>query len=1348
MKFKQLWHIFFVLALVSSISLVLSPALPTQRLAAAATIKPAKSTTQRLQQTNAQTIEGSPLRIVVNDDSSTAVYYNGVSQYFSNFAHGIFVWDNGQVYGPGQVPAGNAVNPWTTVSNELSGAGTATNPWVVRTTLRAITIGLVVETSYVNGDPFLNYTFHVSSPSYMSWSLFHAADLYTDGDDQGLPYVDPTTGDIGGTNPNSNFYQFFRPLTPATFFEENGYHDIWAAIGSSTAPGPGFLNRVNNSLIDNGAGLQWNGRGNAVIRDLSVFNSQPTLPCSLSDTVRGDDRFSASVTPASCAGDVDSNIQIGRYYGPTDGPGWIQNAQIGRTIAPTATLSVAAFDVRPGEETIVHFGGRTFTLEPAAGALHQSLFQIDVSQLLLPNKGSLTRNADNTIATITPLTPTHNRLVINRDTTGSGHRGEIRTISLHIIGLRPILLVAGLKPTTNIPDHIYEATDGSAGGDPYFGWSWDNTYDVRSGFILRPPRDGHNALDGGGRDLNNEINATKQMFGVAKVNVIGHSMGGLFGRAAALFDPQSIDRVMMVATPNEGSIAPDTILAACLLTHDVRSLPCQWFIRTSPAMAQMTTSHMPTWNSTHPAAAGVCYVDIAAVIQAGWPRTDGAVTEDSVHALPYTLDLPTIAVGGLANSHNLAKADNRFQDALRPFFVLDNNRYNNETCPSKQAQRSSNDEAVGGEPGMIPPATGTISTGQTQTATLLVDDVQSLNLSLGWQSSTANLQFSLLDPAGRLISATSAYSDVVYASGSFYGPGHTYAITNPRPGNWQVIVQATSTRPGGEPYVIGGQFYGGVQVSANPSSFANYTGRPLSISVLVSDTAAINGATVTATVSLFSDQASYTMSVITLLPQGAGRYVGSYLPAGEGSYYVNVYAGGRNSLRQNFLRLGSTMFQASAAAALSSSYRDRGYDNQGIGFYDELVVSATTTITDPGQYRLAAHLTTEAGVGLTYSSAAYNLTAGSQELALHFSGSDIGRVAADGPYQVRDLYLSRVVSEEIAIAILPIAYTTTAYSRYDWVRTDVALVGTASEQGIDTNANGLFDYLQVTTPLDVRVAAIYSANLSLTAPGGQVVIAAVLSSVQLLTGSNQLTFRFDGRVIGRSNLDGPYRLVNLNVWRGIRGEYATSIPLVLAATRPYLPADFDDGPALQCGNSFSDVPATNIFYSDIQYLACHNVVGGYHDGSFRPNSSSSRGQFAKVAVLAFGITPHNPSSPSFSDVPPSSVFYPYIEAAARQAVISGYPDGSFRANENISRAQVALIIQRARGYVLQSPPTPTFRDVQPSYYAYTAIETLAVRAIFSGANCTVGGGICFRPNEVIRRGELSKIVHRAMTIAP
>lgn len=179
-----------------------------------------------------------------------------------------------------------------------------------------------------------------------------------------------------------------------------------------------------------------------------------------------------------------------------------------------------------------------------------------------------------------------------------------------------------------------------------------------------------------------------------------------------------------------------------------------------------------------------------------------------------------------------------------------------------------------------------------------------------------------------------------------------------------------------------------------------------------------------------------------------------------------------------------------------------------------------------------------------------------------------------------------------------------------------------------------------------------------------------------------------------------------------------------------------------CTLSFPDVPSGNIFYADIRFLACRGVVNGFGDGSFQPNSNTRRGEFAKIIVRGFGIATYRPLTPTFLDVPTTNIFYPFIEAAARAGLVIG-GNGRFRPSDNITRAEVVVIIQRQQRYPVFTPTTPTFTDVPPDYFAYSTIETLVSVGIITGFTPTT-----FGPGAFIRRGELSRIVGRAIQLPP
>jgi len=88
------------------------------------------------------------------------------------------------------------------------------------------------------------------------------------------------------------------------------------------------------------------------------------------------------------------------------------------------------------------------------------------------------------------------------------------------------------------------------------------------------------------------------------------------------------------------------------------------------------------------------------------------------------------------------------------------------------------------------------------------------------------------------------------------------------------------------------------------------------------------------------------------------------------------------------------------------------------------------------------------------------------------------------------------------------------------------------------------------------------------------------------------------------------------------------------------------------------------------------LADGYPDGTFRPYDSVTRGQFVKMGVNGLGVKPVTPLSATFPDVLPSHIFFRYVEGAVASGLVGGFADGTFRAESVITRQQANSILGR------------------------------------------------------------------------
>lgn len=113
-------------------------------------------------------------------------------------------------------------------------------------------------------------------------------------------------------------------------------------------------------------------------------------------------------------------------------------------------------------------------------------------------------------------------------------------------------------------------------------------------------------------------------------------------------------------------------------------------------------------------------------------------------------------------------------------------------------------------------------------------------------------------------------------------------------------------------------------------------------------------------------------------------------------------------------------------------------------------------------------------------------------------------------------------------------------------------------------------------------------------------------------------------------------------------------------------------------NDFSDVSADKWYNNAVSTLSRMGVIGGYADGTFRPDAPISRAEFAKIAV---SFTQNNGSATYnyFTDVKTTDWFAPYVTAAKDAGLIEGYSDGSFKPESKITRAEACAIVNRTLG---------------------------------------------------------------------
>ena len=111
-------------------------------------------------------------------------------------------------------------------------------------------------------------------------------------------------------------------------------------------------------------------------------------------------------------------------------------------------------------------------------------------------------------------------------------------------------------------------------------------------------------------------------------------------------------------------------------------------------------------------------------------------------------------------------------------------------------------------------------------------------------------------------------------------------------------------------------------------------------------------------------------------------------------------------------------------------------------------------------------------------------------------------------------------------------------------------------------------------------------------------------------------------------------------------------------------------------NSFPDVNEDDWFNITVSSLANMGALSGYEDGTFRPNEPISRAELAAMAVRFYDTFEAEYEEGTFLDVDGDEWYADAIAAAEELGIIGGYPDGTVRPNNNITRAETCAIVNR------------------------------------------------------------------------
>ena len=208
------------------------------------------------------------------------------------------------------------------------------------------------------------------------------------------------------------------------------------------------------------------------------------------------------------------------------------------------------------------------------------------------------------------------------------------------------------------------------------------------------------------------------------------------------------------------------------------------------------------------------------------------------------------------------------------------------------------------------------------------------------------------------------------------------------------------------------------------------------------------------------------------------------------------------------------------------------------------------------------------------------------------------------------------------------------------------------------------------------------------------------------------------------------------------GKYTFTMPsraVTVKASFVPLPDDTQkpcDGGADCPSRGFSDLGSVGTWYHEaVDYVLRNDLMGGYGNGLFGPNDNLSRAQFAQILFNKEGRPVVNYLL-QYSDVANGAWYTEAIRWATSRGVVSGYGNGMFGPNDNITREQLAVMLWRYAGSPAATDKELHFTDAdKASGYALEAMRWAVENGVINGK----GNGI-LDPKGLATRAQVAQML--------
>ncbi len=589
---------------------------------------------------------------------------------------------------------------------------------------------------------------------------------------------------------------------------------------------------------------------------------------------------------------------------------------------------------------------------------------------------------------------------------------------------------------------------------PYIGdmpdWLNNQGFEVWSAHLTTGP-DYTAPLRDNAKCLRDQIALVRDRAPDKKVILIAHSMGGLVARAYMENDglyQDDVKTLITLGTPHQGvpvrfwvtlnkylkfkNLTCSRQPAMCEFTQGIDTFNRDYARRARGTDYYLVSGDLSIWNTR-----GLAYL-LSAIV----PGSDDGIvpTTSGLGLLGAYQTLQTgeahIKDFGLYSYFGPPPGDMfsfAYADCIQP--VLAGKR---DGCQFLVAMRHVTQFAQSDSSALVPVAEGLLTTGQTITRTVYVDESNPALFASTWV--TNPITFTIISPVGQTIDPSYAIANPTQAAYASFAPdaslqGASYLVYTPTIGLWTLKVEAGSLPPEGSTYSILATFDSSVALAGGTDKLW------YSPSATASITATLSGSPVSAVITAAILRADGITDTVPLSSVGAGQYQGAYtVPNAPGHTEVRLVATGTLTGGLAFERGETLLFQISPnSAALGNTYSESVQPHPIFSsLYQALTVTVGVNSTISGTLGLSADLVDASDNFVAHGLTIQDVVTGTTTLALRFDGADIFASQRNGPYKLTNVLLTDQTGATLVLAEAQDVYTTAPY-QYTAFATPMAL---------------------------------------------------------------------------------------------------------------------------------------------------------------------------------------------------------------------------------------------------------------------------------------------------------------------